>query len=157
MANAYQGSCLCAAVVFEVDEFGSQAGHCHCSMCRKFHGAEYATIVGVPRSSFRWLSEQDTLKEYLAPNGTIRTFCKQCGSSLFFSSPRADPDVIEIALGVFDGPVPVVPDAHIFMDSAANWTLGRDGLPHFAEGRTSTRLNAQTPPEHPLSRDSENK
>jgi len=140
MTEVYTGSCLCGSVGFEVEEFGDLAAHCHCRMCRKFHGAEYATFASVPRRSFRWLRGRESLKEYEAPNGTVRTFCQRCGSSLFFRSPRADPDVIEVALAIFDADVPVRPDAHIFMGSAANWTSIEDDLPQFLEGRGSARV-----------------
>ena len=32
------GSCLCADIAFEIDGPVDIVGHCHCSMCRKFHG-----------------------------------------------------------------------------------------------------------------------
>lgn len=135
VARAYTGSCLCGVVSFAAREFDGRAAHCHCRMCRKFHGAAYATIVGVPRRSFEWRSGRDALVEYRAANGTVRSFCKHCGSSLFFWSPNADPETVEVALGAFDQDVPVVPDAHIFVGSAANWTVIADELPQFVEGR----------------------
>ena len=142
MANPYRGSCLCGAVRFEVDEFLPLAAHCHCSMCRKFHGATYATIAGVHRSKFRWTQGVDALKGYTAENGTTRTFCRHCGSSLAFSIPRAPEDEVEIALGAMDGDVPVVPSAHIFVGSAANWTVLSDELPQYEEQRGSARIEA---------------
>lgn len=139
MAESYRGSCLCGTIAFEVGHLDERAAHCHCQMCRKFHGAEYATFVEAPLKSVQWLSGHDSVSEYGAPNGTVRTFCKHCGSSLFFRSPKADPNVIEIALGVFDADVPVKPDAHIFVASAANWTCVADDLPQYEEGRGSAR------------------
>src|SRR5207249_145423 len=38
------GSCLCGDVAFELVP-GDWMGHCHCSMCRKAHGAAFATHV----------------------------------------------------------------------------------------------------------------
>lgn len=142
MTQTYKGSCLCGVVSFEVVDFDGEAGHCHCRMCRKFHGAEYATIVGVSRHSFRWIGGADALAEYQAPNGTIRSFCQHCGSSLFFQSPKEDPEILEIALGAFDDGVPVVPDAHIFVGSAANWTSIADDLPQFSESRQSAEVGS---------------
>jgi len=139
MTDAYSGSCLCGAVSFEIDEF-LPAAHCHCSMCRKFHGAAFASIASVPRSGFRWTKGEDALKDYAADNGTTRTFCHHCGSSLKFSSPRASQGEVEIALGAMDSDIPVKPDAHIFVGSAANWTELNDGLPRFVEGRSSARM-----------------
>jgi hypothetical protein len=139
MTDLYRGGCLCRAVRFEIDEFLPRVAHCHCSMCRKFHGAAYATFVGVPRSKFRWTEGEDALKGYTAENGTTRTFCSHCGSSLTFSSPRGLEKVVEIALGTVDGDVRTEPNAHIYVASAANWTVFSDDLPRFAEGRDSAR------------------
>jgi len=141
VSGPYHGSCLCGVVKFEIDEFLPQVAHCHCSMCRKFHGAAFATIAGVPRSGFRWVEGEHALKGYTAANGTTRTFCRHCGSSLMFASPHGPEDVVEIALGTVDGEIPVKPDAHIFVGSAANWTVPCDGLPLYLEGRGSARAN----------------
>ncbi|MDH3379048.1 MAG: GFA family protein [Gammaproteobacteria bacterium] len=141
MTDPYQGSCLCGVVRFEIGEFLPEIAHCHCSMCRKFHGAAYATIAGVPRSKFRWTAGEQALKGYKAKNGTTRTFCSRCGSSLTFSSPRALESVMEIALGTLDGDVPVQPNAHIFVGSGANWAMPSDDLPQFEEGRGSAKVN----------------
>lgn len=140
MTGRYTGGCLCGAVRFEAGAICRQVAHCHCSMCRKFHGAAFATIASVPRSEFRWVSGEDALKSYTAENRTTRTFCGECGSSLMFSSPRAPEDVVEIALGTFDGGVPVEPDAHIFVGSRASWVAVKDDLPRFKEGRDSELL-----------------
>ena len=40
----FKGSCLCGSIQYEVDRIDSKMGHCHCTMCRKFHGAEFATL-----------------------------------------------------------------------------------------------------------------
>ena len=141
MTEPYRGSCLCRVATFEIEEFLPEVAHCHCSMCRKFHGAAYATIAAVARSKFRWLTGEDALKGYTAENGTIRTFCRHCGSSLAFYSPRASKDVIEIALGTLDDDLPVNPNAHIFVGSKANWTVLSNGLPYYKEGRNSVRLD----------------
>lgn len=140
MPGPYKGSCLCGAIRFEVDEFLPRTGHCHCSMCRKFHGAAYATIAEAHGSHFRWLAGKDALKGYTAGNGTTRQFCRHCGSSLTFSSPQADPGLVEISLGCFDDEVPVRPDAHIFVASGASWARPGDDLPQYAAGRDSERL-----------------
>ena len=140
MSAPYRGSCLCGGIRFEVDQFAPHTGHCHCSMCRKFHGAAYATIAEARQDHFRWTSGQDLLKGYTASNGTTRSFCDHCGSSLTFSSPAADPDLVEIALGCFDDEVPVKPDAHIFVASGAKWAAPADQLPQFERGRDSHRI-----------------
>ena len=133
----FRGSCLCGRIIFSVDRFNPQAGHCHCSMCRKFHGAPFATLGSVPAESFHWIQGEENVKDFTAENGTIRSFCPNCGSSLFFASPGMTNNVVEVALGVFDDDIPVVPDVHIYLDSGANWVTPSDDLPKFAAGRAS--------------------
>ena len=137
--KGYRGSCLCGRVQFSVDKFNLQAGHCHCSMCRKFHGAPFATLGSVPAESFHWIQGKEEVKAYTAENGTIRSFCQNCGSSLFFASPALTDGIVEVALGVFDDDIPVVPDVHIYLDSGANWVSVSDELPKFSAGRKSEK------------------
>ena len=89
---------------------------------------------------FRWTAGEHLIKGYTADNGTTRGFCSNCGSSLTFSSPNADPDLVEIALGCFDGEVPIEPDAHIFVASGARWADPQDDLPRYEAGRDSKRI-----------------
>jgi hypothetical protein len=140
MPGPYQGSCLCNAIRFEVDEFEPLTGNCHCSMCRKFHGAAFATLAEARRENFRWIDGEELIKGYTADNGTTRSFCSSCGSSLTFASPNADPDLVEISLGCFDDEVPVRPDAHIYVASGAKWAHPDDNLPQYEAGRDSARI-----------------
>lgn len=135
----YSGSCLCGFVTFEVDDIESRMGHCHCSMCRKFHGAEFATYGEATRENFRWTDGAEYLKEYIAKNGTKRKFCSNCGSSLAFS-PASNPEgLVEFSLGALDTLIEIRPDAHVFVDSKATWSTITDDLPQFAEGRDSAQ------------------
>ena len=140
MQGPYRGSCLCTAIQFEVDQFAPQTGHCHCTMCRKFHGAAYATFAEASSAHFRWLCGEDSLKAYTADPGTTRRFCANCGSSMTFSSPNAAPGLVKIAIACFDDEVPVKPDAHIFVTSGASWDQPDDHLPQYEAGRDSKRI-----------------
>ena len=72
MANKYKGSCLCGQITYSVSGFSDKAANCHCSMCRKFHGAAFAALVAV--TDFILLSGEQELREFTAHNGTVRTF-----------------------------------------------------------------------------------
>lgn len=50
------GSCLCGAVSYEIDAPIESASHCHCSQCRKAHGAAFATYGKVRREAFRYVA-----------------------------------------------------------------------------------------------------
>ncbi len=129
----YKGSCLCGAVSFSVGGFSERAANCHCSMCRKFHGAAFGTLVGV--DGLIWLSGKGLLKEFTASNGSIRTFCMECGSGIGFRVKGAAFEEIELAIALFDDEIPVVIDAQIFTKYKANWCELQSELSDFPEAR----------------------
>lgn len=133
MSTRYKGSCLCGKVSFAVEGFSDKVANCHCSMCRKFHGAAYGTLVGVRGLS--WLSGKALLKEFVASNGTTRTFCSNCGSSLGFRVKGEPLEKIELAIATFDTDIPVVVDAQIYTGYKANWCELQPELPAYVEGR----------------------
>ena len=131
----YHGSCLCASIEFEASHLSTKMGHCHCSMCRKFHGAAFATFGETSREHFRWLKGAELLSSYTADNGTTRQFCSKCGSSLIFIPSGDDNGLVEFALGALDDPISETPDAHIYTAYKANWMGLCDDLPKFPESR----------------------
>ena len=131
----YAGQCLCGAIRYEVTQIRTQMAHCHCSMCRKFHGAAFGTY-GVARvENFRWLEGVEFLKTYTASNGTQRKFCMQCGSSMIFVSANDPGEVIDFTLGTLDSEIVLRPDAHIYTDSKADWHEIHDGLIQYPSER----------------------
>ncbi|WP_019528778.1 GFA family protein [Dasania marina] len=125
------GSCLCGAIAYQASAINNTISHCHCQMCRKFHGAAFASYGSIAPANFKWLRGEQALKSYTASNGTIRQFCQHCGSSLTFTS-KSQP-TIELALGSLDVDITQRPVAHIFTAYKANWYSITDGLPCFAE------------------------
>ncbi|MDF1529604.1 MAG: GFA family protein [Sedimenticola sp.] len=138
--SSYRGQCLCGAVKYEVDKIGPKMAHCHCSMCRRFHGAAFATFGEAHKKDFRWLKGEDLLKSYLAENGTVRRFCSVCGASMTFAPANDTGELVEFTLGTLSDPLELRPDAHIYVGSKADWYAIEDGMPQFEEGRDSKRL-----------------
>ena len=135
MSAVFKGSCLCGSVRFSVEGFSEKAANCHCSMCRKFHGAAFGTLVGV--KGLIWLSGKDRLKEFVASNGTTRTFCSNCGSSLGFRVQGEPLENIELSISTFDVDIPVKIDAQIYTNYKANWCELQAELSAFPEGRST--------------------
>jgi len=131
----HKGSCVCGAIKYEVDKIKLQMGYCHCSMCRKFHGSGFSTLGEADTKYFRWLEGEDQLKKYVASNGSVRQFCRNCGSSMTFAVSEEMSDLIEFSLGTLDSDLDVLPDAHIYTGSKANWVKICDDLPKYKEGR----------------------
>ena len=109
----YKGQCLCGLVQYEVDAIEPRMGHCHCSMCRKFHGAAFATYGEAKVENFHWITGEEYLKTYVATNGTKRKFCENCGSSLTFTPSNDSGEMIEFSLGTLDSKLELKPDAQV--------------------------------------------
>lgn len=121
-----EGGCLCGAIRYEIDGPLTQVGHCHCSMCRRFHGAAFGTYAKIGADHFRWLSGQALLVVYETTPGIGWAFCRSCGSSL--GVPH-EGNLSEITLGTLDTDPGVRPTEHIFVGSKAAWYEINDSLP----------------------------
>ena len=123
-----KGGCLCGKIKFEISGPLLAADNCHCSMCRRQHGAAFASYANFDPKGFKWLSGAEYLKNYAAPSGAGWVFCTECGSTLAGSQ---NGDVDMIALGTIDGNPGVKPEFHIFTGSKASWYEITDGLPQY--------------------------
>ena len=127
-----KGSCLCGAVRYEVAGALEEIHHCHCSRCRKAHGAAFSTFGKAAAADLRVTSGADAIRRYRSSPPIERAFCGTCGSNLTF---RFDglPDAVWIAIGTLDDDPGVRPSAHIFAASIAPWHAITDDLPTFDE------------------------
>ena len=111
-------------------------------MCRKFHGAAYATYAQAKRENFNWLTGEESLKSYVGSNATVRKFCNECGTSLIFQDDIHDNhDLIYFAAATLDSEITNKPDVHIYLESKANWLSLNDDLPKFETNRNSNRID----------------
>ena len=122
------GSCLCGGVAFEARPPSLWVAHCHCSMCRRAHGAPVVTWVGLSAASVEVRDGGDRLTWYASSPGAERGFCGRCGSPMFFRAERW-PGELHVARALFHGEVDRAPQVHVFWDTHVDWlALGEDGL-----------------------------
>jgi hypothetical protein len=114
VADSVRGSCLCGRVAFEVELPFRRASHCHCSRCRKHSGTFGLTQGRVPRSQFRLLSGEDSLRVFQPEGGKVKVFCAECGSSLFGGDWPGGREV-SVRLGSLDGDPRIRPEYHTFV------------------------------------------
>jgi hypothetical protein len=143
------GSCFCGAVRFRVRLPTLFCAHCHCSMCRRSHGAGYVTWLGVSREQLAFDAGEEDLKRFRSSDHGTRSFCGRCGSSLFCESTH-HADRIDVVLANMDGPIDRAPQLHAYFDCRAEWVAVDDALPRLggdtgiepladAAGRASAR------------------
>ncbi len=127
MDKQYEGACLCGEVRFHYRGASLWCGHCHCSMCRRAHGAAVVTWVGVAEETFH-LDSAASLRWHASSDPAQRGFCGTCGSTLFFRSTRW-PGEMHIALGTMNGEIDRQPAGHVFWESHVSWLSFDDALP----------------------------
>jgi len=128
------GRCLCGAIEFEVSGEPTRGSWCHCSQCRRAHGATPVAWVSFPRSGFRL--RRGTPRWYASSESARRGFCESCGSPMLIDD-AIDPDGIDIATAILDAAADLGPVRHIWVGSALPWAAPSDpAIPTFQERST---------------------
>lgn len=122
------GSCLCGAVGFTIELPTRACVHCHCTMCRRNHGAGYVTWVVADASGFEVTRGKGRLTTYASSSHGTRSFCSVCGSSLFCTND-AHPEIVDIVLANFDGDLDRPPQGHYYLDDRIDWLPIDETLP----------------------------
>lgn len=125
-----KGGCVCGKVQYVIAGPIFSADHCHCSLCRRQHGAAFATYADFKPGSFKWVSGENYIKVYELASGAGWCFCSECGSSLAASEKGV---VTSITLGTVNGDPGIKPVAHIYVGSKASWFEISDDLPQHEE------------------------
>jgi len=129
------GGCMCGAVRFEVDRPLVSAGYCHCTRCQRRTGTAASASGRIVPGSLRIVSGEELLRAWDPPEGFSKVFCSACGSALW-SRSQADPSIVSVRLGAFDGDPGIRPSDHTFVAYASSWeALPDDGLPRHPEAR----------------------
>ena len=119
------GSCLCGAVVYEVDRPLRDVVVCHCAMCRKTHG-HFAAYSAAPKSALRVI-ESRGLRWYRSSSDARRGFCCECGGSLFWEADAKD--YVSIAAGTLASPTGLKTTLQIYVDHAGDYYAIDDAIP----------------------------
>ena len=65
-----RASCLCGDVVWEAEPPLELITHCHCSFCRKSHGAAFGTYGAAKAEGFRWVQGREGVRQYESSPGS---------------------------------------------------------------------------------------
>ena len=126
-----KGGCLCGKVRYRITGRLFNASNCHCSMCRRQHGAAFATYVNFDPQDFAWTAGEELVRIFEPPHGGGGwCFCGECGSSL---AGTDNGKVTSVTLGSVEGDPGIKPEFHIFTESRAAWDEITDDLPQFDE------------------------
>jgi len=121
IAASVRGSCQCGGVRLHAELPSLWLAHCHCSQCRKAHGAGFVTWIGFAAERCRIDDSMLTLRWYASSAPAERGFCSHCGSMLFFRSQRW-PGELHVAVGMLDDAPDRAPQAHVFWGNRVEWS-----------------------------------
>jgi len=132
-----KGSCLCGAVVFEIDGELTPIQLCHATRCRKATGSAESPEMLASLDSLKWIQGSEKVRIYEAPlldspPAYRRSFCDTCGSPL--PAEIVGSGFVNLNPGVLDDDPGTREFRHAFVEQKASWHTITDGLPTF-EGR----------------------
>lgn len=122
------GRCLCGQIQFTVQLPVRWVAHCHCSLCRRGHGAGVVTWFGVAPAQFQL--QRGEIVWFRSSEQGERGRCQHCGSPLFFRSTRW-PDELHIVLAALNEPIAQLPQIHVYYADHVSWLPLADTLPRF--------------------------
>lgn len=135
-----RGSCLCNAARWEIHGPVGRMCHCHCSICRKAHGAPFATCLSTAADNYRLVARADVITEHQCSPRLTRAFFSVCGSVV----PMLVGDRAVIPAGCLDDDPGIRPEMHIFTASKAPWHAITGNLPQHDAYPAETGLD-ETP------------
>ena len=121
-----RGSCLCNTVRWSFDGAFDWMAHCHCEMCRKAHGAPFATYAIGSGEHFRFDQGEEAVTRYESSPGFVRAFCSDCGSVVPYAVRGTE---IGVPVGPLDDDPGMRPTSHIYAKWCAPWHSIADSLP----------------------------
>jgi hypothetical protein len=118
--------------------------HCHCTYCRRAHGAPFVTWAGFAAGQFALEAGSSQPQWYESSPGARRAFCPTCGSPMFFESTRW-PGEVHVSRALIEGALDRPPGAHVFYEAHVPWLDVIDALPK----KVSTSSPSVAPPPGP--------
>ena len=94
------GECFCGRITYRIDGKLRDARSCHCSRCRKAFSSQASAYAEVDPDEFEWTAGSDNLQTYTGVEGFGISFCKTCGSNLYYR--MIDSDELQLSAGLLD-------------------------------------------------------
>jgi hypothetical protein len=129
MAQTLTGGCHCGAVRYEVTGEPKHVALCHCTDCRKSSGAPMVAWAAFDESGFHLT--QGTPHTRNSSGQSMRSFCPDCGTGLFFRNEAGLPGIVDIQTATLDDPDALPPQLHVQTAERIGWMTDLGDLPEF--------------------------
>jgi hypothetical protein len=125
MKKQMNGSCLCGAVKYSVDEGFDAFYLCHCEQCQKVTGSAFASNILTSVDNIEWLSGEDKVVKYQDMTRDFsKAFCGICGAGVPYVNRKKTHLVIPA--GSLNSAPSNSPEANLFKSESPYWLT--DGL-----------------------------
>jgi hypothetical protein len=131
-----EGGCACRKVRYRLASKPTDAGYCHCEICRRSSGAPVVAFATVPLMDFKVTHGEPS--KWRSSSFGERWFCPDCGSQLAMHVDH-QPDTIDFTVATLDLPETIRPAYHIWFGSRIDWFDTTDDLPRHERFRPHTR------------------
>jgi len=115
-----KGQCLCGEIKYTYHGPPGKIVHCHCSKCRKWHGAAFRTRTVIKKDGFLWITGEEQLSFHNSSDKVMKSFCRHCGSNLV-SFYKHNDQILGLPLGGVEGSLDDIEQVHIFTAYKAKW------------------------------------
>jgi hypothetical protein len=121
MSEKLSGGCRCGAVRYEVSAIVRNS-ICHCRDCQRSSGAPMVEWMLVDDDALSVTGETATFE---SSPGTLRSFCRACGTGLFYRNAAVFPDQVDVQTATLDEPHRAPdPAAQVQTAEARGWVAG---------------------------------
>ena len=125
----YWGSCHCGAIRYELSGEPQVVALCHCSDCRRSAGAPFVSWAMYPETSLTLRA--GTPKTINSSGTSMRSFCPDCGTGLFYRNEAILPGIVDIQAATLDDPNAMPPAIHIQTAERLGWVSHMNELPEY--------------------------
>lgn len=123
------GRCLCGDLTYEASGVLAPVINCHCTFCRRVHGAPFTTVAFLPASALVQQPSSSEPARFTTPLGNVRHFCGRCSTPVYNTRPGLD--VACLVVSSLEEEFQPSPWFHANTESMAPWFEIRDDLPRF--------------------------
>jgi hypothetical protein len=123
------GRCHCGAIRYQVTGEPKNSCLCHCTDCQRSSGAPMVAWAAFAENDFA--VTQGTPKTINSSGASMRSFCPDCGTGLYFTNAENLPGIVDIQTATLDDPNAFPPQVHIQTAERLNWMEQAHGLHTF--------------------------
>jgi hypothetical protein len=125
MKASHYGTCLCGATEWLACGVPSSVHYCHCSMCRRWTGSPFATLIWFARVDVKWTGRPPV--SFRSSPLATRSHCGLCGTPMYLEYPGQTD--IALTVGTMNNPEMVTPTHHYGCESRLPWVDIGQALP----------------------------